>query len=155
MEMIMKLYYSPAACSMASHILLNEWNIPHTTQSVDLRTHKTSKGEDFYTINPKGYVPALTLDNGYTLTENIAILSYLSDSKGAVKGDKYQFLEWLAFISTELHKGIGALFGLKDGPAEVVKIIKEKAAKRLKLIHEHLACKEFIFGNMFTAADAY
>jgi len=152
---MMKLYYSPAACSMASHILLNEWNIPHATESVDLRTHKTSKGEDFYAINPKGYVPALTLDNGYTLTENIAILSYLSDSKGTVKGDRYQFLEWLAFISTELHKGIGSLFGYKEGPQEVVRAIKEKVAKRLKWVDEKLGSKEYAVGDAFSAVDAY
>jgi len=151
----MKLYYSPAACSMASHILLNEWNIPYTTESVDLRTHKTSKGEDFYKINPKGYVPALSLDNGYTLTENIAILSYLSDSRDSVKGDRYQFLEWLAFISTELHKGIGSLFGYPNGPQEVVKSIKDKVAKRLQWVDIQLAEKEYIFGNVFSAADAY
>jgi len=151
----MKLYYSPAACSMASHILLNEWNIPHTTESVDLKTHKTSKGEDFYKINPKGYVPALTLDNGHTLTENIAILSYLSDSKGALKGDRYQFLEWLAFISTELHKGIGSLFGYPNGPEEVVKSIKDKVAKRLQWLDIQLVGKEFVFDNAFSAADAY
>ena len=151
----MKLYYSPAACSMAAHILLNEWNISHTTESVDLRTHKTAKGEDFYTINPKGYVPALTLDNGYTLTENIAILSYLSDSKGAVKGDQYQFLEWLAFISTELHKGIGSLFGYKEGPQEVVCAIKEKVARRLQWVDEKSGSKEYVFGDAFSAVDAY
>ncbi len=151
----MKLYYSPAACSMASHILLNEWNIPHTTEAVDLRTHKTSKGEDFYKINPKGYVPALTLDNGYTLTENIAILSYLSDANGTLKGDKHQFLEWLAFISTELHKGIGSLFGYKDGPQEVVRAIKEKVAKRLLWVDEKLGSREYVFADAFSAADAY
>ncbi len=151
----MKLYYSPAACSMAAHILLNEWNIAHTIERVDLRTHKTEKEEDFYKINPKGYVPALTLDNGYTLTENIAILSYLSDSKGAVKGDRYQFLEWLAFISTELHKGIGSLFGYKEGPQEVVKAIKAKVAKRLQWVDEHVASKEYAFGDAFSAVDAY
>ena len=151
----MKLYYSPAACSMAAHILLNEWNIPHTIERVDLRTHKTQKGEDFYTINPKGYVPALTLDNGYTLTENIAILSYLSDVNGAVKGDKYQFLEWVAFISTELHKGIGSLFGYKEGPPEVVRAIKEKVAKRLQWVDEKIASKEYVFDDAFSAVDAY
>jgi len=151
----MKLYYSPAACSMAAHILLNEWNISYTTERVDLRTHKTEKGEDFYTINPKGYVPALTLDNGYTLTENIAILSYLSDTNGAVKGERYQFLEWLAFISTELHKGIGSLFGYKEGPPEVVRAIKEKVAKRLQWVDGKLDSKEYVFGDAFSSADAY
>jgi glutathione S-transferase len=154
-QLTMKLYYSPGACSMASHILFNEWDIPNTIESVDLRTHKTEKGEDFYKINPKGYVPVLILDNGHTLTENIAILSYLSDSKGAIKGDRYQFLEWLAFISTELHKGIGSLFGYPDGPQEVVKGIKDKVAKRLKLVDDHLAGKDFMFGDSFSAADAY
>src|ERR1043165_7304399 len=100
---MMKLYSSPGACSMASHILFNEWNIPHQLERVDLKTHKTEKGEDFYQINPKGYEPALKLDNGQLLTENIAILTYLSDSKSPFKGDRYQYLEWMAFISTELH----------------------------------------------------
>jgi glutathione S-transferase len=151
----MKLYYTPGACSMASHILFNEWGIPYTIESVDLGTHKTEKGEDFYKINPKGYVPALILDNGHTLTENIAILSYLSDSNGSEKGDRYQFLEWLAFISTELHKGIGSLFGYPNGPEEVVKGIKDKVAKRLKVVNDHLAGKELVFGDAFSALDAY
>ncbi len=151
----MKLYYSPGACSMASHILLNELNIPYTLKSVDLKTHKTEKGEDFYKINPKGYVPVIILDNGQTLTENIAILSYLSDSKGLVKGDLYRFLEWLAFISTELHKGIGSLFNYPNGPEEVVKEIKNKVAKRLKVVDDHLAGKEFVFEGAFSAVDAY
>ncbi len=151
----MKLYYSPGTCSMASHILFNEWDIPYTIESVDFKTHKTAKGEDFYKINPKGYVPALTLDDGRTLTENIAILSYLSDSKGAVKGDRYQFLEWLAFISTELHKGIGSLFGYPNGPQEVVSGIKDKVAKRLKVVNDHLAGRKFVLGDAFSALDAY
>lgn len=154
-ETVMKLYYSPGACSMASHILFNEWGIPYTLESVDLRTHKTEKGQDFYKINPKGYVPVLVLDNGQTLTENIAILSYLSDFKGFAPKDRYQFLEWLAFISTELHKGIGSLFGYSDGPEKVIKDIKDKVAKRLKVVDDHLAGKEFVFDGAFSALDAY
>lgn len=151
----MKLYYAPGACSMASHILLHEWNMSHDSEPVNLKTHKTEKGNDFYKVNPKGYVPTLILDNGQTLTENVAILSYLSDLKGETKGDRYQFLEWLAFISTELHKGIGSLFGFKDAPQEVVQAIKDKVAKRLKIVDAHLAGKEYVFGNAFSAADAY
>lgn len=151
----MKLYYTPGACSMASHILFHEWNIPHNIERVDLQSHKTEKGEDFYRINPKGYVPALSLDNGQTLTENIAILAYIGDSKSMPKGDKYKYLELLAFISTELHKGIGSLFGYKNGPADVVQGIKDKVAKRLQLLDKDLAGKEYIFGDSFSPADAY
>lgn len=152
----MKLYYSPGACSLAPHILLHEWNIPHTVEAVDLKTHKTKSGEDFYQVNPKGYVPVLVLDNGQQLTENIAILVYLTDLKRPVKGDKYKFLEWLAFISTELHKSIGGLFAYKDGgPEEAIKSIKDKAAKRLQLVDAHLKDNEFMFGGDFSAVDAY
>ncbi len=150
----MKLYYSPGACSMAAHILLHEWGITHTTERVDLKTHLTEKGVDFYNINPKGYVPALDTDNGL-LTENIAILAYISDLQDSAKKHNYHFLEWLAFISTELHKGIGSLFGYKNGPEEVVKGIKERVAKRLKFVDQQLAGKEYIFGDNFSAVDAY
>jgi glutathione S-transferase len=152
----MKLYYAPGACSMAAHIVFNEWNIPYTLEKVDLKAHQTEKGEDFYKINPKGYVPFLVLDDGKTLSENIAILSYLGELKGHTPADRYKYLECLAFISTELHKSIGSLFGFKDGkPEEVVKIIKERIAARLKLIDAQLTGREFIFGSAFTAADAY
>jgi glutathione S-transferase len=100
-------------------------------------------------------VPALRLDNSQVLTENVAILSYLSDQKGNVKGDRYQFLEWLAFISTEMHKSIGSLFGLKGGPAEVVNAVKDRIAKRLQLMDQHLNGKEYVFGDAFSALDAY
>lgn len=148
----MKLYYSPGACSMAAHILLNEWNIPCEFEKVDLKTHTTHGGIDFYTINPKGYVPAIVLDDGQLLTENIAILSYLNDRKNGVKGANYHFLEWLAFISTELHKGIGSLFAFKE--PSVVQMVKDKVAKRLKFVDGKLT-GEYLVRNEFTAADAY
>jgi glutathione S-transferase len=152
----MKLYYSPGACSMAAHILFHEYSITHTLEKVDLKAHKTEKGEDFYKINPKGYVPFLVLDDGKTLSENIAILSYLGEVKGQAPADRYKFLECLAFISTELHKSIGSLFGFKDGkPEEVVKMIKDRIAARLKFVDQHLASQENIFGSSFSPADAY
>jgi glutathione S-transferase len=149
----MKLYYSPGACSMAAHILFNEWNIPYKLEKVDLKAHKTQDGADFYKINPKGYVPALELENGQLLTENIAILSYISDLKQGVKEGHYQFLEWLAFISTELHKGIGSLFAFKE--PGTVQMIKDKVAKRLAIVDGQLASHGYLLGNEFTAADAY
>ncbi|MBL8012832.1 MAG: glutathione S-transferase N-terminal domain-containing protein [Candidatus Omnitrophica bacterium] len=148
----MKLYYSPGACSMAAHILVNEWNIPCEFEKVDLKAHKTQDGTDFYRVNPKGYVPAMILDDGQLLTENIAILSYLNDRRNGVQGANYQFLEWLAFISTELHKGIGSLFTFTE-PA-VVGMIKDKVAKRLKIVDEKLV-GEYLLQDEFSAADAY
>ena len=157
----MKLYYAPGACSMASHILLNELGVPYEMEKVDLKTHRTEKDQDFYKINPKGYVPALQLDNGKLLTENIAILSYLSDSKAGQQAvvskdnmEHYQKLEWLAFISTELHKGFSPLFN-KANPPEVLQASKEKITKRLDLVNKHLENQKFMMGDTFGPADAY
>jgi glutathione S-transferase len=157
----MKLYYAPGACSMASHILLNESGVAYEIEKVDLKTHRTEKDQDFYKINPKGYVPALQLDNGKLLTENIAILSYLSDPKpgqqAAVSTDNmnhYQKLEWLAFISTELHKGFSPLFSKTISP-EFRQACKEKIAKRFDLFDKHLANQKFMMEDAFGAADAY
>jgi glutathione S-transferase len=151
----MKLYYSPGACSMASHIMLHELGMKAEYEAVDLRAHKTKSGKDFYTINAKGYVPALEMENGELLTESSAVLFYLSDlqPKPFLKGTvRYRLIEWCVFISTELHKTLGALF---QKPAEdIVKSTKEKFAKRLDLVEKHLAGRDFLLPE-FSAADAY
>jgi glutathione S-transferase len=153
---MMKLYYSPSACSMATHIVLNELGLNYALEAVDLKTHKTDKGEDFSNINPKGYVPALMLDDGQVLTEGVSILSYLTDLKSSKeKAHDYRQLEWLVFIATELHKSIGSLFRYKDAPQEIVKGIKDKVAKRLDYMDRNLIKKEFVYGNTFGPADAY
>jgi glutathione S-transferase len=149
----MKLYFTPGACSMAAHILFNEWGITHSLEKVDLKTHKTEGGQDFYKINPKGYVPALQTDNGTFLTENIAILAYISDLQNSAKTQNYRFLEILAFISTELHKGIGSLFAFKE--PQTVEMIKNRVHQRLKFVDGLLKGREFIFEDDFSAADAY
>src|SRR5580765_4319818 len=115
----MKLYYAPGACSLAAHIVLREIDRTFDLERVDLKTHRTARGVDYYTINPKGYVPALALDGpgSELLTENVAILSYLADlapvahvAPPSGTFARYHLLEWLAFVSTEVHKQFGPLF---------------------------------------------
>jgi glutathione S-transferase len=110
----MKLYYSPLACSLADHIALIEAGVPFDSESVDLRTKRTASGTDFNLVTPKGYVPALVLDSGEVLTENIAILDWLATQYPAlgVSDDlgRTRVLEALAFISTEIHRSFKPLW---------------------------------------------
>jgi glutathione S-transferase len=156
----MKLYYAPGACSLSPHIILREAGYRFDLEKVDLRARKTAGGGDFTAVNPKGYVPVLQLDDGELLTENIAIDEYLADHKPA-SGiapptgtlERYRWLEWLAFISTEVHKQFGPLFK-PDTPGATEQAQKELLAKRFDYIDAQLRGKQFLLGN-FTAADAY
>ena len=158
----MKLYYSPGACSMAPHIVLNELGLPYQPIEVDLKAHKLAKtGEDYYRINPKGYVPAIGLDDGSLLTEVAAILQYLADRKPeagllAAPGsmERYRAVEWLTFISSELHKGFGPLWN-PAMPEAGKQLAIERLKQRFGLLDKHLADKEFLMGQRFTVADAY
>ncbi len=157
----MKLYYSPGACSLAPHIVLRELGLPFEAVQVDLKTHKLAGGADYYQINPKGYVPALQLDDGSLFTEDAAILQYLADRKPeagllAASGsmERYRTIEWLTFISSELHKGFSPLFNA-DMPEAGRKIFLDKLKNRFVLLDKHLASHEFLMGKRFTVADAY
>lgn len=157
----MKLYYSPGACSLASHITLYEAGLTFAADKVDMRTRRTSDGQDFAAINPKGYVPALMLDNGELLSEGPAILQYLADQKPeaqlappAGQLSRYRLMEWLGFIGTELHKGFGPL--LRPGAAEDVKTAaRDKLGQRLTYTANYLASRQYLVGDHFTVADAY
>jgi glutathione S-transferase len=137
-----------------------EAGIPITLEKVDLKTHKTEAGEDFYKINPKGYVPALQLDDGRFLTEGPAIVQYLADQKpdsglAPANGtfERYKLYEWLTFINSEIHKSFGPLFG---NPSDEVKAeSKAKIAKRFDYVNGELEGKQFLVGDQFSAADAY
>ena len=106
----MKLYYAPGACSLAPHIALNEAGLAYDAVKVDLRTHQLADGTDYYTINPKGYVPLLELDDGQRLSEVTVILQYIADRKPGTLAPalgslpRYRVMEWLNFIATEIHK---------------------------------------------------
>lgn len=158
----MKLYYSPGACSLAPHIALREAGVDVTLEKVDLKAHTTSNGTDFYAINPKGYVPVVELKDGGILTEGVAMMQYIADQNPSAKlapangtMERYRLQEWLNFITSELHKGIGAFFNpLLQG--EMAAASKEKVAKRLALVEAHLTGNgPFLMGKDFSVADAY
>jgi len=112
----MKLYFSPGACSLAPHIALHEIGVPFDGLRVDLKAHKVADGTDYYSVNPKGYVPLLELDTGERLTEAAVILQYIADRKPGTLApafgsiERYRLMEWLNFIATEVHKQFGPLF---------------------------------------------
>jgi glutathione S-transferase len=157
----MKLYFSPGACSLSPHIVAREAGIPLTLEKVDIRNKKTFAGADYLAINAKGYVPALELDDGALLTEGPAIVQYLADQKPASKLapangtlERYRLQEMLGFINSEIHKSYSPLFN----PATSPELRAEKEAfikKRYALIEKALEGKKYLFGDDFTAADAY
>lgn len=157
----MKLFYSPGACSLSPHIVAHEAGIDLKLQKVDTAT-KTMKVEgDFWEVNPKGYVPALELDNGEILTEGPAIVQYLADLKpksmlAPQNGtwERVRLQEMLSYISSEIHKTFSPLFNPKVS-AEVRKERTEYLTKRYPLLDKQLAGKKFLFGDQFTIADAY
>jgi len=157
----MKLYYSPGACSLASHIALQESGLPYQTEKVDLRQKKTADGADFTVINPKGYVPALTLDSGETLTEGSALLAYIGELAPSARlimpagtMGNYRVREWLAFIGTELHKNFSPLFR-PTTPEATRQTQIEILQRRLGFVNDALVGKSYLTGEQFTVADAY
>jgi glutathione S-transferase len=156
----MRLYYAPGACSLSPHIVAVEAGLPLDLEKVNLKTHKTETGEDYYAINPKGSVPALRLDDGSVLTEGPAIVQYLADRKPETKlappagtMERYRLTEWLTFINGEIHKTFSPLFG--NGSDEVKQEARSKVKKRFEYVEQQLAGKEFLLGDTFTVADAY
>ena len=135
----MKLYFAPGACSLAPHIALQELGIAFTPVKVDLRAHKLADGTDFYTISPNGYVPVLELDDGTRLTEANVILQYVADRKPGTLAPafgslaRYQLMEWLGFIATEIHKGFGPLW-YPDTPEATRKSAIDKLGKRFDFV---------------------
>lgn len=149
----MKLYYSPGACSLSPHIVAREAGIPLELEKVDLASKKTEAGGDFRAINPKGYVPALRLDDGSVLTEGPAIVQYLVDQKPAsgLAPQRYRLAEWLAFLNSEVHKVWGGLWNPKAERAPIL----EKLEPRLAFLEGELKQRPYLMGERFSAADAY
>jgi glutathione S-transferase len=157
----MKLYYSTGACSLSPHIVLCESGLAFEPVLASTKTHKLLDGTDYYTINPKGYVPLLELDNGERLSEGPVIVQYIADqvpekklapANGTLA--RYRSQEWLNFITSELHKGIGGLFN-PAMPEEAKLLMRTRADGRLKWVDEQLEGKNYLMGEHFNVADAY
>jgi glutathione S-transferase len=157
----MKLYYLTGACSLASYISLIEAGQKFEAYAVERGTKKTADGQDFTAFNPKGYVPALVLDDGQLLTENVAVLSYIANLDASRKlapapGTMgfYRVLEWLAYINSEVHKTMGPLF--RPTTTDEQKVAqRDMLAQRHAFIESTLGDKPYLTGENFTVADAY
>lgn len=157
----MKLYYAPGACSLAPHIVAHETGIALELEKVDTKTKAMASGGDFRDITPKGYVPALQLDDGSVLTEGPVISQYLADRHPesgllppAGSMGRYRVQEWLGYINSEIHKNYSPLFN----PASNEETRKEKIdylRKRYDLIERHLATHSYLMGEKVTIADIY
>lgn len=157
----MKLYLAPHACSLAVDIVARELDLPLALEWIDVRAKKLKDGSDYFKINPKGQVPTLALNDGQLLTEGTVIVQCLADSKpgngllpSATNLARYRVLEWLSFISSELHKGFTPLFRPTTPPA-YREIAIENLAKRFAWLNEVLSQQPFLVGEHFTVADAY
>ena len=156
----MKLYYSAGACSLAVHIALREVGAQFDLTAVNLAQHRTADGTDYYTISPRGYVPLLELDDGSRHTEGAALLQYVADLDPAQaligragSTHRMSVIEWLTFVSTELHKGFGPLW-YKDTPEATRQGAKVKLAKRFAELDARLAKQPYLAGD-YSVADAY
>ena len=157
----MKLYYSAGACSLSPHIVLHESGLPFQAISAPTKTKKLPDGTDYLTINPRGYVPLLELDDGQRMTEGPAIVQYIADlvpAKNLAPANgtmaRYRLQEWLTFIGTELHKGFSPLFNPASND-DFKAFSRDKLASRLKWVDEQLAGKQYLLGDNFSVADAY
>ena len=157
----MKLYFSPGACSLSPHIVLREAGLAFELVKTDLRSKQTADGTDYTSINPKGSVPALELDDGQVLTEGPAIVQYLADlvpekqlAPAAGSLPRYRLVEWLNFISSEVHKGFSPLFN-PAMPEDAKKLTIERLIARIDYIETQLQPNAYLLGSHFTVADAY
>lgn len=157
----MKLYYTPGASSLPVHIALREAGLAFEAETVDLGSKKTASGADFLAINPKGYVPALVLDDGQVLTEGAVLLQYVADrnpgaglAPAAGTTARYRLMEWLHFLATEVHKNYSPLFNPKA--TEDWKTFARAAIdRRLGLVAKALEHSPYLLGEHYGVADCY
>ena len=157
----MKLYYSPGACSLSPHIVLREAGLSFDLVKKDLHSQTREDGSDYRTVNPKGYVPALVLDDGQVLTEGPAIVQYLADQVPGKKLappagtlERVRLQEWLNYITSELHKTFSPLFN-KQASEDWKAAARELLDRRIDFVAKALEGRSYLMGDTFTVADCY
>ena len=157
----MKLYYSPGACSLVSHIALSEAGVKFELAKTALQTHTLADGSDYYQVTPKGQVPLLELDDGSRLSEGPVIMQYIADhapgcglAPAAGTMERYRVMEWLNFITSELHKGFSPLFR-PDYPKEAKEMVSANLMKKFAYVDARLEGQDYLMGAQFSIADAY
>lgn len=152
----MKLFFLPGACSLAPHILLQELNIPYELEKMD-KADKTS----ILRYNARGYVPTLVIDERTVLTEAAIIMQYLSDQKPEANfipkfgsWERYKCMEWLNYVATELHKGIGILFN-PELKADAKETIQATVHKKFQYLNQYFSQNDYFMGKSCTAPDLY
>lgn len=156
----MELFASPMACSLASHITAVEAGLPVKVRFVENK--KTDDGGDYYAISPKGYVPALRLDDGRILNEGPSVLQYLADRKpeaalapawGSI--ERYELIDTLNYLSTEVHKRIFANVFSPTAAEPTKAAAQALMAPTLDYLAKRLGDRDYLVGGSFTVADAY
>ena len=157
----MKLYFSPGACSLSPHIALYESGLPFQAVLASTKSHQLQDGTDYYTINPKGYVPLLEFDDGTRLAEGPAIVQWIADqvpdkhlAPAAGTMERYRLQEWLTFVGTEIHKQFSPLFN-PAMPEEARALFRRKVLDRLAYVDRHLLDRDHLLGSRFSVADGY
>ncbi|WP_395646374.1 N-acetyltransferase [Terricaulis sp.] len=153
---MMKLYFAPGACSLADHIALIEAGAKFEAEAVDIKSKRTASGEDYLAINPKGYVPALLLDDCEVLTENIAVLDWIADQYPQLRRNgalsRTRQLEMLAFISTEIHPAFKPMW---HGGTDEQKAKARDTIARLFVLAAKQLEGDYLFGRELSVADCY
>lgn len=157
----MKLYFAPGSCGLSPQIALREAGQNVELIKVDFGTKQTVEG-DYYKVTPKGFVPALRLDDGVVLTEGSVILQWIADNHPEHNllppvgtRQRYKAMEWLNYIATDLHKGMAVMFSSFVDAASKTRFAEGNLSEKFEYVENHLSVNDYVLGEQFSLADAY
>ncbi len=157
----MKLYFSPGSLGLAPQIALREAAQDFELVKVDFRTKTTVEG-DYFEVTPKGFVPALKLDEGEVITEAPVVLQWIADHNPERKllpapgsQERYRALEWLNYVATDIYKGYHTLFSPYLDVGSKIRYTEGYLSPRFAYLDDHLAKNDYLLSSGFSVADAF